>query len=85
MTQAVERYGRLDCAFNNAGIIGTIRVLAADYEEAVWDEVLGINLKGVWLCMRAEIPEMLRTGGGASIRASRAASSNRARSASPVA
>ena len=63
--RAVEVYGRLDCAFNNAGVSGRERYLTADYPDDEWDRVIGINLKGVWLCMRAEIPQMLKQGGGA--------------------
>jgi NAD(P)-dependent dehydrogenase (short-subunit alcohol dehydrogenase family) len=59
-----KAYGGLDCAFNNAGIGGDITSLP-NYEEAIWDRVLRINLKGVWLCMKYEIPEMLKRGGGA--------------------
>lgn len=61
---AVTALGRLDCAFNNAGIEGET---AATHEcgEANWDRVLGVDLRGVWLCMRAEIPRMLAGGGGA--------------------
>ncbi len=61
---AVDTYGRLDCAHNNAGIEGPLTP-TADYPEADWDRVLGINLKGVWLCMKYEIPRMLAGGGGA--------------------
>ena len=66
VTKAVETYGRLDCAHNNAGIEGTTPpgTLFHTYPEDVWDEVININLKGVWLCMRAEIAQMLRQGGG---------------------
>ena len=64
--QAVEAFGCLDCAFNNAGISGgRDRLLTADYREDDWDRVLSINLKGVWLCMKSEIPQMLKQGGGA--------------------
>ena len=64
--RAIEAYGRLDCAFNNAGIGGgQARNLTADYEEEEWDRVIGINLKGVWLSMKAEIPRMVAQGGGA--------------------
>ena len=64
--QAVEAFGSLDCAFNNAGISGgRDRLLTADYQEDDWDRVLSINLKGVWLCMKSEIPQMLKQGGGA--------------------
>ena len=66
VAQAVEAFGSLDCAFNNAGISGgTDRRLTADYLEDDWDRVIAINLKGVWLCMKAEIPQMLKQGGGA--------------------
>ena len=64
--RAVEAYGSLDCAFNNAGISGgRQRRLTADYEEEDFDRVIRINLKGVWLSMKAEIPQMLKQGGGA--------------------
>jgi NAD(P)-dependent dehydrogenase (short-subunit alcohol dehydrogenase family) len=64
--QAVAAFGSLDCAFNNAGISGgRDRLLTADYLEEDWDRVISINLKGVWLCMKAEIPQMLKQGGGA--------------------
>jgi NAD(P)-dependent dehydrogenase (short-subunit alcohol dehydrogenase family) len=55
---AVKAYGRLDCAFNNAGIAGTQRK-TADYEEEEWDRIMAINLKGVWLCLRAEIRQFV--------------------------
>ena len=64
--QEVGAFGSLDCAFNNAGIGGgRDRLLTADYLEEDWDRVISINLKGVWLCMKAEIPQMLKQGGGA--------------------
>ena len=62
--KAVETYGRLDCAFNNAAIEGVIQP-TVEYAEAHWDRVLAINLKGVWLCMKYEIQQMLKQGGGA--------------------
>ncbi len=62
--KAVDTYGRLDCAFNNAGIEGVIQP-TVDYGEAHWDRVIAINLKGVWLCMKAELQQMLKQGGGA--------------------
>jgi NAD(P)-dependent dehydrogenase (short-subunit alcohol dehydrogenase family) len=61
----VNNYGSLDYAVNNAGIEGTPFTPAAEYEEETWDKVIDINLKGVWLCMKYEIPEMLRHGQGA--------------------
>ena len=63
--RAVERFGRLDCAFNNAGIGGTMFVPVADYEEATFDQVLEVNLKGTFLCMKCEVPAILTNGGGA--------------------
>ena len=62
--QTVETYGRLDCAFNNAGIEGGM-AKTGDYEEERWEQVIRINLKGVWLCMKYEIQHMLGHGGGA--------------------
>ncbi|HXG21329.1 MAG TPA: SDR family oxidoreductase [Methylomirabilota bacterium] len=62
--QTVAAYGRLDCALNNAGVEG-IFVSTVEYTEADWDRVLAINLKGVWLCMKYEIAQMLQQGGGA--------------------
>ncbi len=59
--QTVAAYGRLDFAFNNAGIAGDI-VPLIDYSEELWDRVIGINLKGVWLCMKYEIRQMLAQG-----------------------
>lgn len=61
---AVETYGRLDCAHNNAGIEGVVAP-TADYPEDEWDRVIAINLKGIWLCMKAEIHQMLTQHGGA--------------------
>jgi len=66
--QTVETYGRLDCAYNNAGIVGAVEAFGLsihDYPEAVWDHVLSINLKGVWLCLKYELAQMLQQGGGA--------------------
>jgi NAD(P)-dependent dehydrogenase (short-subunit alcohol dehydrogenase family) len=62
--KTISRYGRLDYAFNNAGIEG----LSAPTHECTnenWDKTIGINLKGVWLCMKYEISQMLKQGKGA--------------------
>jgi NAD(P)-dependent dehydrogenase (short-subunit alcohol dehydrogenase family) len=56
---AVQRFGRLDCAFNNAGILGPIK-RAHEQREADVDDIVGINLKGTWLCMRAELAQFLK-------------------------
>ena len=66
---AVAAYGRLDCAFNNAGIGGASR-LTHEYSEEEWNRVISINLTGVWLCMKAEITQMLKQGGGAIVNTS---------------
>ena len=70
--QTVETYGRLDCAHNNAGIEGDMAP-TAECAEANWDRTIAINLKGVWLCMKSEIRQMLRQGGGAIVNTSSAA------------
>ena len=59
----VERWGRLDCAFNNAGI-EIEHLPLADSDEATFDRLIGVNVKGVWLCMKHEIRQMLKQGGG---------------------
>jgi NAD(P)-dependent dehydrogenase (short-subunit alcohol dehydrogenase family) len=64
MREIVTRHGRLDCAFNNAGIDGPIG-LTAEYPGDSWDKVVEVNLTGVWLCMKYQIPQMLAQGGGA--------------------
>jgi NAD(P)-dependent dehydrogenase (short-subunit alcohol dehydrogenase family) len=63
---AVQTYGRLDCAFNNAGREGD-HASTVDCSEANWDRTLQVNLKGVWLCMRSEIRQFLRQRSGGSI------------------
>ncbi len=60
----IRTYGRLDYACNNAGVEGT-QAPTADYPADQWDRVLAVNLTGVWLCMKHEIPAMLANGGGA--------------------
>lgn len=66
---AVSKFGRLDCAFNNAGHRGG-STNVVDCTEEEWDLVLGLNLKAVWLCMKYEIPELLKVGGGAIVNTS---------------
>ncbi|MEE8362588.1 MAG: SDR family oxidoreductase, partial [Dehalococcoidia bacterium] len=55
---AVQRYGRLDCAVNNAGILGPV-VPFAEYPRADYDRVMAVNVTGTWLCMQAEVRLML--------------------------
>lgn len=64
ISKAVQTYGRLDCACNAAGLVGE-PVSTIDCTEGNWDRVISVNLKGVWLCMKYEIPQMLKQGGGA--------------------
>src|SRR5256714_7084094 len=67
---AVKTYGRLDIAFNNAGIEGDMQPTIVDQTEANFDAVMGVNVKGVWLSMKYEIPRMLDQGGGAIVNCS---------------
>lgn len=64
MTQIIQCYGRLDYAFNNAGIEIEQGKLA-DGSESEFDAIMGVNVKGVWLCMKHQIPLLLAQGGGA--------------------
>jgi NAD(P)-dependent dehydrogenase (short-subunit alcohol dehydrogenase family) len=64
----VERFGALDCAFNNAGIGGASAALA-DYDEQAWNQVIAVNLTGVFLCMQSELRQMVQQGGGAIVNA----------------
>ena len=60
----VNTYGRLDCAVNNAGIFRGINTSTHRCTEKTWDAVMRVNLKGIWLCMKYELPQMLKQGGG---------------------
>lgn len=63
VSETLEIYGRLDCAFNSAGTqrVGVLTALSVED----WDRVIDVNLKGVWLCMKYEIPALISSGGGA--------------------
>lgn len=61
---AIEKFGRIDCFFNNAGIEGKVAA-TAECDEAVFDAVIGVNLKGVFLGLRHVLPQMIRQGSGA--------------------
>src|SRR5947199_10486304 len=65
LDKTVEAFGRLDFAFNNAGIEPRCPAPTADYDEAEWDRIMDIDLRGVFLCMKHEIPLILKQGGGA--------------------
>jgi NAD(P)-dependent dehydrogenase (short-subunit alcohol dehydrogenase family) len=67
---AVTTYGRLDIAFNNAGTEGDVQPTLVEQTEANFDAVMGINVKGVWLSMKYEIPRMLEQGAGAIVNCS---------------
>jgi NAD(P)-dependent dehydrogenase (short-subunit alcohol dehydrogenase family) len=64
--KSVDKFGRLDLAFNNAGIEGTWVPIVEQAEED-WDRVIAINLKGTWLCLKYELQQMLKQGGGGAI------------------
>jgi NAD(P)-dependent dehydrogenase (short-subunit alcohol dehydrogenase family) len=64
----VSAHGRLDCAFNNAAILGEI-VSVVDHTEDMWNRAFDTNLKGTWLCMKYEIAQMLAQGKGAIVNA----------------
>ena len=72
MRKVLETFGRLDCAFNNAGIEGHAAV-TPDCTIENWNRVIAINLTGVFLCMKYEIPLMLTHGGGAIVNTASAA------------
>jgi NAD(P)-dependent dehydrogenase (short-subunit alcohol dehydrogenase family) len=64
MEQTLETFGRLDYAFNNAGIEQALTPLPEQTEET-YDQIMNINVKGVWLALKHEVPAMLKAGGGA--------------------
>ena len=71
--QVVSAYGRLDCAYNNAGVEGFMAGRLHEYPEDRWDQLIDVNLKGVWLCLKSEIPQMLTQGSGAIVNTASAA------------
>lgn len=69
ISKAIDVFGRLDCAFNNAGISGE-QAPTGQCSDDNWDLVISVNLKGVWLCMKHEIGQMLKQGKGAIVNTS---------------
>jgi NAD(P)-dependent dehydrogenase (short-subunit alcohol dehydrogenase family) len=67
--KTVKTYGNLDCAFNNVGIHKTF-TSTIDFTQKDWNQMMDINLKGMWLCMKYEIRQMLKQGKGAIVNAS---------------
>jgi NAD(P)-dependent dehydrogenase (short-subunit alcohol dehydrogenase family) len=70
VTACVDHFGGIDCAVNNAGITGPGLTALADIEEDDWDELIDVNLKAVWMCMKYQIPAMLKSGGGSIVNVS---------------
>ena len=70
LATTIEVFGQLDFAFNNAGIEPKKPAATADYDEEEWNRIIGIDLRGVFLCMKHEIPLILKQGGGAIVNTS---------------
>jgi NAD(P)-dependent dehydrogenase (short-subunit alcohol dehydrogenase family) len=70
LDKTVETFGRLDFAFNNAGIEPRKPAPIAEYEEEEWNRIIDTDLRGVFLCMKHEIPLILKQGGGAIVNTS---------------
>ena len=81
LAKTVEAFGRLDFAFNNAGIEPKKPAPTADYEEEEWDRIIEVDLRGVFLCMKYEIPLILKQGGGAIVNTSSGQASSASRAA----
>lgn len=65
VAETVDAFGRLDAAVNNAGIAGSFTEHLHEADDMMFEQVLAVNLRGVWLCMKAELAQMLAGGGGA--------------------
>jgi NAD(P)-dependent dehydrogenase (short-subunit alcohol dehydrogenase family) len=68
--QTVAAYGRLDAAFNAAGVDGQFGKMAGDISIEQWNQVIAVNLTGLWFCMRHQIAQMQKNGGGAIVNCS---------------
>lgn len=73
VAQVVAHFGRLDCAFNNAGIEEE-HMRLADCAEDTFDRIMAVNVKGVWLCLKYELAQMLKQGGGSIVNTASVAS-----------
>jgi NAD(P)-dependent dehydrogenase (short-subunit alcohol dehydrogenase family) len=71
--ETAKRFGRLDVAFNNAGVLGSPLARTAECSLENWEHVLGVNLRGVWLCMKYELRRMRKQGHGAIVNTGSAA------------
>ncbi len=81
---SVDAYGSLDIAFNNAGALPS-QAPVHEIDEMEWDRVIAVNLKGIWLCMKYEIEQMVKTGGGVIVNDSSAGGLRGAKNWSPYA
>src|SRR4051812_32539836 len=70
LAKTIEAFGRLDFAFNNAGIEPKKPSPTADYDEEEWNRIIDVDLRGVFLCMKQEIPLIIKQGGGAIVNTS---------------
>ena len=84
VSEAMSAYGRVDAFFNNAGIEG-VRSALTDLDEADFDRVIAVNLKGVWLGMKHVAPAMVESGGGAIVNTAQSPASRQRRGSSPTA
>lgn len=69
VSKTIQRFNRLDCAFNNAGIEGETATTTVCTNDN-WEKTININLRSVWWCMKYQIPEMLKVGGGSIVNCS---------------
>ncbi|WP_419992839.1 SDR family NAD(P)-dependent oxidoreductase [Streptomyces boninensis] len=79
---AMTAFGRLDCAFNNAGW-GTVGHPLHEVDDEIYDQIMDVNLRGVWNCMRAQLPPMLETGVGAIVNTASVAGVRATRASAP--
>lgn len=70
---AVQQFGRLDCAVNSAGIAGLVSLPTHEYPDELWMQMIATNLTGTWYCVKAQLSQMLRQGGGNIVNISSAA------------